>query len=103
MILNRGVDTRLKQLRADMDKIDSNLVSVLAQRFALAAEILKWKQDNNCPLHAPEREWRNIHRAVKLARQHGIEDEDFIRSLYYVILAHPFKQFYQSHFDHFTV
>ena len=84
----------LHEMRAEMQEIDAKLVDVLARRQALASTILKWKHKNKCPLHAPELEWKIIERAVKMARNKGMEDEDYIRSLYYMILTHPFKRYH---------
>lgn len=90
----------LLAMRQKLDDLDQQIVLKLVQRYEAALEVLKWKKKHNCPLHAPEREWRIHQRAVKMARSFGLapEHEDFIRMLYFQIIAHPFKKYYQHEF-----
>ena len=92
--------TELSVLRQEMDRIDEVLVLNLVRRYEKAAEILAWKTKHNLPLHAPEREWRIIQRAVKNARQFGFDHEkdSFIRMIFFLLLGHPFTKYYQHHY-----
>jgi len=82
----------LEQMRERIDRIDSSLIGILAQRQTVAALTLYLKQKNNQPLQSQSREWAVLRRAERLAVANGL-DPAFVRSLYYQILAHPFKEF----------
>ena len=46
----------LQDLRKRIDKIDDGLLDLFQQRMDIAAEVAQYKQENNLPIHAPERE-----------------------------------------------
>ena len=92
------ISEELKELRRKMDNIDEALVGYIVDRYRCAEDILAFKKKHNLPLHAPEREWRIIQRAVKEASLRGFSDAGFIRNLWFIFLGHPFTKYYQHHF-----
>lgn len=93
----KPVDPILQGIRNQLDQLDEQIVLLLVKRHEAAAACLKWKHDNHLPLHAPEREWRITQRAIKLAHSFGFQEDDFIRAIYWLMLANPFKKYYQHH------
>jgi chorismate mutase len=92
------ITEELRTLRQEMDDVDTILVDAIVTRYRKAEEILAFKKKHNLPLHAPEREWRIIQRAVKLASNMGFREDSYIRSLWFTFLGHPFTKYYQHHF-----
>ena len=46
----------IEELRARIDRIDSDLIRLYAERLETAAEIGKYKQEHNLPVFDPARE-----------------------------------------------
>lgn len=46
----------MKNLRNEIDKLDSEIVQLLEKRFDVVKEIAKFKIKNNIPIYDPERE-----------------------------------------------
>jgi len=88
----------LTKLRKEMDEIDDVLINAIVKRYRTAEAILAFKHKHRLPLHAPEREWRIIQRAVKAASKLGFKEDGYIRTLYFTFLGHPFTKYYQHHF-----
>src|SRR5215203_3705894 len=53
---SRGSPTPLDALRAQIDAIDEKLVALLNERARVVVEVGKFKQQNNSPIYAPDRE-----------------------------------------------
>src|SRR5256714_1282546 len=64
-----GADGKsLEQLRAQIDKIDEQLVDLLNSRARVVVEIGKLKQNSNAPIYAPDREKAVLEKVKKLNR-----------------------------------
>jgi len=63
-IANDGVDERLAGLRAGIDRIDEQLVKLMAERANLVVEVGKAKLAAGAAIYAPDRERAVIERAV---------------------------------------
>jgi chorismate mutase len=92
------ISEKLKALRAEMDAIDASLAETVIERYRCAKAILAFKHKHNLPLHAPEREWRIIQRAVKAAHDLNFHEDSYIRTLWFIFLGHPFTEYYHHHF-----
>jgi len=67
----------LIQFREQIDRIDSEIVRLLAQRFEVVREVGEYKKQNNLPPLQPGR-WQEVLESKKqLARESGI-DETFV-------------------------
>ena len=51
----------LQELRGRIDEIDNNLVDLFQQRMDVSAEIARYKQRHNLPVHDPARERQKLH------------------------------------------
>ncbi len=63
----------LQKLREKIDKLDSQLLEVLAQRFQVTEQIGKIKVANKFPLVDPTREAAQAARIATLARTKGVD------------------------------
>lgn len=68
-------DPRLVQFRQQLDKIDAQLVDLLAQRFAVTNQVGELKRDQGLPPRDPSRESAQFERFAELAKQHGVDPE----------------------------
>jgi chorismate mutase len=76
--------SRLEDMRDEIDQIDHNLVTLLAERMAIARKIGKYKFINNVMILQPER-WAEI---LKTRTEKGINKKltrEFILKLYNII------------------
>lgn len=62
----------LKSFRKQIDKIDEQLVRLLARRKKMVLDLWKWKKKNKILLPDPKREKNIIIRAKKLAKSLGL-------------------------------
>ncbi len=65
----------LEELRAEIDRINAQLVELLAKRFAAAEQIAQYKKANNMPVHAPQREKQVIENVKALAKKSGLDEK----------------------------
>ena len=81
----------LKEIRAQIDEIDNDLVELFNKRMALSAQVAEYKKANNMPIYVPSRE-REILRDV--ATKSGPEMANYARVLYSMIFE--LSRSYQS-------
>ena len=67
---------RLAEIRAEIERIDRTLVSLVAERVQLAREVGVAKRALGLPTLDPAREAAVVRRAGSLAREAGLDDED---------------------------
>ncbi len=65
----------LKEIRKQLDKLDNELIKILAKRTSLIPEVAKYKKENNIPRYQPEREKEIINKKIKLAKKYKINSE----------------------------
>ena len=81
------IEQELEQLRQKIDTLDKQLVSLLAERRELVAEVMQLKKKHQLPVYHPAREENLISQRRKQACQEGL-DPDFIEELYRLILRY---------------
>jgi chorismate mutase-like protein len=81
---NDDFESRLLALRARIDTLDEQLVSLINQRVQIAAEIGRLKQGAEMPLHSPDRESEILQR-IKALNQ-GPVDLQVLESLFRILL-----------------
>ena len=69
----------LNDLRAEIDKIDDELVKLFGQRMDIAAQISDYKIENHLPIYQPAREQSKLQDVAKKA---SAEMENYTRVLY---------------------
>lgn len=72
----------IKELREEIDRIDSELVQLFVKRMGISAQVAAYKRANNLPIHVPVRE-QEILDAV--AEKAGPELGEYARALYCTI------------------
>ena len=73
----------ISELRAEIDKIDRELVELFTRRMNVAAGVAEYKRRNNMKVLDPSRERALL---AKVAELSGEEFEDYTRTLYSTIL-----------------
>ena len=81
----------LNDLRAEIDKIDDELVKLFGQRMDIAAQISDYKIENHLPIYQPARERSKLQDVAKKA---SAEMENYTRVLYSMLFE--LSRSYQS-------
>jgi len=81
----RKIMSELDELRAEIDRIDSQIVALLNKRTSVVLKVSKAKKDKHLNLHAPEREKEILERIKKLNT--GLFPDDALRTIYREILS----------------
>ena len=63
----------LKQIRAEIDKIDEQIIDLFEQRMDCAGEIAEYKIGTDKPVLDRSREKAKISRAMALVKNHGYD------------------------------
>jgi chorismate mutase/prephenate dehydratase len=77
----------LARLRAEIERLDSELVQLIARRVRLARDVGEAKRQAGMPTLDPTREATVVRRAVTLARDAGLEPDEEIRQIYWLLIA----------------
>ena len=77
----------LGALRAEVERVDAELVRLLAERAALARRIGAAKRALGRPTLDPPREAAVVRRAAELARAAGVADEEGVRGIFWQLVA----------------
>lgn len=83
--IHRPGTEELALLRREIDHLDEEIVSRIAERNQITLKILEIKQDDGVPSYSPDRESQVFARVKKLAASHSISDSTII-GLYQLIL-----------------
>ena len=74
----------IDELRARIDRIDSEIIRLYAERMETVKEIGRYKQEHNLPVTDPEREREVLRKAGEAA---GEEHENGVRALFGFLMA----------------
>ncbi|MEI6899785.1 MAG: chorismate mutase, partial [Bacteroidota bacterium] len=77
---NIEFETRLEELRSEIDKLDEELIDILSRRMSIVEEIGKYKKENNITILQLKRWSQIIHGRVNSAVKLGLSKE-FISKL----------------------
>lgn len=75
----------MKNLRNEIDKLDSEIVQLLEKRFDVVKEIAKFKIKNNIPIYDPERETQVLEKSLNNLENKEYFDE--IEKIFKQIMA----------------
>lgn len=78
--------SRLEQLRDEIERIDREIVRLLAERVRLAREVGGLKHADGLPTLDPPREAAVVRRAAEHARDAGL-DADVARTIFWQIVG----------------
>lgn len=73
--MNDAQRSRLTATRVTLDAIDERLLSVLAERAKVVAELWAWKRSEGLPLTDPQREAEHVEQLVARAKTLGLEEQ----------------------------
>jgi chorismate mutase len=79
-------DAELERIRAEIERMDREMIALIARRVRLAREIGKQKQALGLPVLDPAREAGIVRRAGELAREAGLDDED-VRYIFWHLIG----------------
>lgn len=81
-----GGEPSLAELRDAIEKVDTTIITAIAERMALSRAVGRVKTATGQPVMDPAREAAVVARAAALAREAGLP-EDEVRELYWRIIA----------------
>jgi chorismate mutase len=76
MMVDAPPAEELARIRGEIERIDREIVELIAERVALARQVGAVKQELGMPTLDPPREAAVVRRAGALARKAGLADED---------------------------
>ena len=77
---------KMEKLRKEIDKIDAEIVGLLAKRRDCSAVIGKYKKENSLKIYQPDRERDILAQKIALAKKVGVS-ADLVRKIF----RHIFK------------
>lgn len=77
----------LARLREQIEKIDRELIRLIAERVRLAREVGVAKRASGMPTLDHVREASVVRRAVSLAREAGLTNDDEIRQIFWQLIG----------------
>lgn len=80
----------IEELRAEIDKLNREIVELLAKRMEVAGEIVEYKKQRGLPAYAPERENAVIENVKMLAKENRL-DEKMAEDVFWKIIEHTRK------------
>jgi chorismate mutase len=81
-----GGSQELPRIRAAIERLDRELVALVAERVRLAREVGRLKRLAGVPTLDPAREAAIIRRSATLAREVGLEEED-VRQIFWHLVG----------------
>ena len=76
----------LSNFRAALDRIDSQLIELLGQRFEVCRKVAEFKRQNEVPMMQPDRVKEVLRRNSELAKAHAVNPE-FVQELYTLVIG----------------
>ena len=76
---------KINQIRKHIDRIDTVLITALAERMSLMPEVGEYKKANNIPVTDEEREIQIMEKLKKVAAEQGL-DESFVEETFLSIM-----------------
>jgi len=74
-------EDKIKQIRRHIDRIDTVIITALAERMSLIPDVADYKKNHNVPIFDEKREVEIMKNLKKIAAQHGLE-EGFVEEIF---------------------
>jgi len=74
-------EDKIKQVRRHIDRIDTVIITALAERMSLMPEIADYKKKNEIPIFDEAREVEIMNKLKKIAKEQGL-DEGFTEEVF---------------------
>jgi chorismate mutase/prephenate dehydratase len=75
----------IRILRSKINKIDKDIIRLLAERRNLSSDVIKAKDKSDKPIRDQKREEELLERIIKLSRKYGLES-NFVTNIFYEII-----------------
>jgi chorismate mutase len=75
----------MKQLRKQIDRVDANILELLAKRKVLAQKIKRYKREHGLPIVIPEREAEVYKTRAAWGRKNGLNPKSVNRLMKIII------------------
>lgn len=76
----------LSHAREEIDRIDNEIIELVAKRLSIAKEIAKIKNKLKLPFEDKERETQLLKARIKKMKELGVDDAEFVKLLFAVII-----------------
>lgn len=76
----------LEHIRNEINRIDTEIIRLLGERFKFIPEIAAFKLEHNLPVFQPEREKQQHTKYWNLAREHDL-DPELVRRVFDIIIG----------------
>lgn len=84
--MTKASNAEIDRARAEIERIDRELIGLIAERVRVAREIGRAKRDAGMNTLDPAREAAVVRRAGELARELGLDDE-VVRRIFWQLIA----------------
>ncbi len=74
-------EDKIKQIRRHIDRIDTVIITALAERMSLIPDVAEYKKNHNVPIFDEKREVEIMKNLKRIATQHGL-DEGFVEEIF---------------------
>jgi len=74
-------EDKIKQIRRHIDRIDTVIITALAERMSLMPDVAEYKKNNDVPIFDEEREVEIMKNLKKIAAEQGL-DEGFTEEVF---------------------
>lgn len=92
----KGADEHIKRIREHIDRLDSVIITTLAERIALMPVFAKAKREKNLPLDDNKRYVEQITKFRELAEENGL-DPSFVEEIFLTVMDES-KKVESEHF-----
>jgi chorismate mutase len=78
---------RIGELRDEIERLDRELIALIAERVRVAREVGATKRETSQPTLDHAREATVVRRAVTLAREAGLQNDEEIRQIFWTLIG----------------
>ncbi|MBW2988847.1 chorismate mutase [Candidatus Woesearchaeota archaeon] len=74
-------ELKIKKIRRHIDRIDTVIITALAERMSLMPDVAEYKKNNNIPIFDEKREVEIMKKLKKVAAEQSL-DESFVEEIF---------------------
>lgn len=74
-------EDKIKKIRRHIDRIDTVLITALAERMSLMPDVGEYKKNNNVPVFDEKREVEIMKKLKEISKEQGLE-EGFVEEIF---------------------
>jgi chorismate mutase len=76
----------ISEIREKINKLDNEIIKLIAERLSLSKEVAEYKRKNNLPIRNLEREKEVLDKCNLKLRELGINDKEFTEKIVQAII-----------------